>query len=108
MAVKLDWRGRQVSARVRAAASQAVTETVQAAANDARSSHWWGSRSGQLASEIVAEPAIPVGPVIRGRFGSTQHRGFYGLILEYRNPFLRPAADRNFPDLARRIRWRLS
>lgn len=107
MATRLEWRGKQVAARVRAATEQAVTDTVQAAANDARATHWWGNRRGQLAGEVVAEPARTIGSRTTGRFGSTRTRGFYGLILEYRTPWLRPAADRNFPDLAGRIRWRL-
>jgi hypothetical protein len=102
-----DWRGEQILARVARASAEAIDQTTEEAAQDAAASHWWRSRSGQLEAEIISEPAEHHGDVVVGRFGSTRGPGFYGLILEHRTPFLRPAADRNFPKLAARIRARL-
>lgn len=103
---KLDWRGKQVAESVMRAAHEAVDEITAAAAQDASSGA--PRRYGQLASEVISEPAERQGNVIVGKFGSTKHRGFYGLILERRGrPFLRPAADRHFSNLGRRIAARI-
>ncbi|MEQ8834275.1 MAG: hypothetical protein RIB67_07495 [Miltoncostaeaceae bacterium] len=110
MSAAVDWRGRELVARLTSAALAAATETVRAAAEDARSSHWWRSRSGRLQSNITAEPAriVKGSPgVISARFGTTQRQGFYGLFLERRTPFMRPAADRHFPQFAAKVRARL-
>jgi hypothetical protein len=108
----VDWRGDALIRRVRAAAAAGVNETLDAAAADARLTHEWVSRTGQLEEEIVTEHAR-AGRNPHGAFGTTRRRGFYGLfheegtVREFARPFLRPAADRNFPTLARRIRRRL-
>jgi hypothetical protein len=110
----LDWRGDAFIKRVRAAATAAVNDTVDAAADDARGSHEWVTRRGQLEEEIVAEHATAAEPNPTGRFGTTQRRGFYGYfhelgtVHEFARPFLRPAGARNFPTLAERIRRRLT
>lgn len=102
----LDWRGKQVAASVMRAAHEAVDEVTEEAAQDAAASA--PRRKGQLASEVISEPAERHGNVIVGKFGSTKHRGFYGLILERRGrPFLRPAADRHFSNLAALIKARI-
>jgi len=108
----LVWNGPAVLARVAEAARVSIDETLQAADADASASHWWQNRTGNLESDIVTEDAKIVGPIVSGRFGTTHggkgvRSGFYGLFLEYRTPFLRPAADRNFPKLAAKIRARL-
>lgn len=110
---KLDWRGAALVERVRAAATAGVNETVDAAADDARVSHEWLDRTGQLEEEIVTEHADNREANPRASFGTTRRRGFYGLFHEegteheFARPFLRPAGDRNFPTLAERIRRRL-
>lgn len=109
----LDWNGDQLIAKIIEAARAAVDETVEAAANDARASHAWLNRTGQLEEEIVTEPADLEDPNPTASFGTTRGRGFYGLfheegtVHEFARPFLRPAADRAFPTLAERIRARL-
>lgn len=109
----LNWNGDALIRRVRAAAVAGVNETVDAARDDARASHEWVNRTGQLEEEIVSEHADPAAPNPTARFGTTRRRGFYGLFHEegtkheYERPFLRPAADRDFPSLAARIRRRL-
>jgi len=101
----VDWRGQQIVDRLLEAAREAIDEImgedVQQAASAAP------HRTGRLAEEIVSEPAVIDGGKVRGKFGSTQRRGFYGLFLERQRPFLRPAADVLFPTLARRIKERL-
>lgn len=110
---RLDWQGAKLVARVRAASVAAVNETVDAARDDAAVSHEWVNRNGQLEEEIVSEHATPGDPNPTARFGTTRRRGFYGLfheegtVHEFARPFLRPAADRQFPSLAARIRRRL-
>jgi hypothetical protein len=107
MAYRLEWRGDAVVERVMRAAQAAIDDTTDEAAKDAEGSHWWGARTGTLESQIVNEPARRFGLRAVGKFGSTAKQGFYGLFLEHRQPFLRPAADRNFRDLARRIKERI-
>lgn len=109
----VDWRGKQLIAEMRAAARVGVNETVDAARDDARVSHEWLNRTGRLEEEIVSEHATPADPNPTARFGTTRRRGFYGLfheegtVHEYERPFLRPAADRHFGELAARIKRRL-
>jgi hypothetical protein len=106
--MRLDWKGPQIKARVEHATLRGIDDCTEAAARDAQGSHWWRNRSGDLQSNIIAEPAkVAPGGHRRGRFGSSLRRGgFYGLFLERRTPFLRPAADREFPKLGRAIRRR--
>lgn len=109
MAFIRSWRGPQVAARVEAATKQAIDAITERAAEDAQANHWWQNRTGELESNIIAEPAErrADGRVV-GRFGTSLRReGFYGLFLERRQPFLRPAADRNFPALPLEIRARM-
>lgn len=101
------WHGDAVLARVQDAARRAIDDVNAEAARDAQGNHWWQSRDGQLESNIVHEPAERTATGARGRFGTTARQGFYGLILERKRPFLRPAADREWPDLADAIRRRL-
>ena len=110
---RLDWHGDKLLARVRAASVAGVNETVDAARDDAAVSHEWVNRHGQLEEEIVSEHADPADANPNALFGTTVRRGFYGLfheegtVHEFARPFLRPAADREFPSLAARIRRRL-
>lgn len=110
---KLDWRGKEFVLQVRNAARLAVNETVDAARDDALASHEWVNRTGQLEEELISEHARPRSRNPLGRFGTTRRRGFYGLfheegtVHEFARPFLRPAAARQFPSLALRIRRRL-
>lgn len=109
MPTLVDWRGPQVRARVLAATKAAIDECTESAARDAAGNHWWRNRSGDLQGNIVSEPAKIENGRLVGRFGTSLRReGFYGLFLERKTPFLRPAADREFPALARRVRVRLS
>ncbi len=102
----LEWHGEAVKARILAASIVAVNETTQAAAEDATRAHWWDNRTDQLQQETINAPARPVPGGVLGKFGTTRRRGFYGLFLELKRPFLRPAADRVFPTLQERLRRR--
>lgn len=110
---KLDWNGDALIARVEEAARAAVNDTADAARDDAAVSHEWLNRDMQLEEEIVSEHADPGDPNPTASFGTTSRRGFYGFfheegtVHEYARPFLRPAADRQFPSLAERIAARL-
>lgn len=108
MSVRLEWRGQDVLRKLERATTAAIDDVTGRAAQDARSNHWWKSRTRRLAGEVENEPAKRVGRLkVRGRFGTTKTRGFYGLFHERRTPFLRPAADRHFPRLAREIKRRM-
>lgn len=102
-----EWNGPQIEAKIQRASMEAIDEITEESARDASQAHWWANRSGNLSSQIENEPAEQTATGARGRFGATRIQGFYGLILEHRGPFLRPAADRHFRDLAGAIRKRL-
>jgi hypothetical protein len=110
---QLNWNGDRVRARLVVASRAAISETLQAADDDASQSHSWQTRKGQLEEEIVTTSVEVHGSRMRGFFGTTRRRGFYGLfheegtVHEFARPFLRPAADRTFPSLAGRIARKL-
>lgn len=103
---QIKWHGKAIAAAVQARTISAIDATTEEAAELAVKDRWWRARRAEqgLVSEVVTEPAHHEGGRIVGRFGSTQHRGFYGLFLELREPWLQPAADEAFPHLADRIR----
>lgn len=110
---RFGWNGDALLQQVENAAREAVNETVDAARDDAKTSHEWVNRDMQLEDEIVSEHAVPDSLNPTARFGTTRRRGFYGLFHEegtkheFDRPFIRPAADRNFPSLPERIRRKL-
>lgn len=104
--------------KVERAATEAIDETTEAAAGDARgvamdlppheaAGHPWYGLSPRVENAVSAEPAKREGGRITGRFGATKRRGDYAFFLERLHPYLRPAADRNFRNLAGNIRRRL-
>ncbi|SRR6266404_376461 len=111
---KLNWNGDKVIANVAEAARVSINETLRATDEDATTSHWWHNRTGYLERKILVDRARFHGDRVVGRVGATNsgqkgvRSAFYGLFLEYRLPWLRPAADRQFPTLAARIRGRLA
>lgn len=93
---KLEWLGTAVEERIIARTTLAIDKTTKASADDAKANHWWASQSGSLEQNTFSEPAKFDGVNIVGRFGSSLRKeGFYGLFLERKIPWLRPAADRN-------------
>lgn len=111
--------------RVRDAARDGVNEVVDAARDDAAAVHPWVEdpephtlKSGRrvqtdLERQIVSRHADPDAVNPTGSFGTTERAGFYGYfheigtVHEFERPFLRPAADRQFPRLADAIAERL-
>lgn len=129
----LKWYGDKVSAKLRAAQIAGVNATMAAASAHAKRRHAWNNRTGVLEGSIgIAEPAAQHGSGVRGVWGSKDVR--YALIhelggvikavraraLRFRatdgsfvtvkqvtipeRPYLRPAADAEYPKLAARIR----
>jgi hypothetical protein len=100
------WNDDKLREHIRAAALAAIDDITQAAAQEAQQNHWWRDNSGHLKEETISESARVDANGVSGKFGTTQRRGFYGMFLEYQQPFLRPVADRVFPGLPDRLRAR--
>lgn len=114
-----------VVSHIRDAAREGVNEIVDAARDDAEAVHPWKDDPGlhtlksgrrvqtDLERHIVSQHADPDAANPTGSFGTTERSGFYGLFHEegtkheFERPFLRPAADRQFPRLADVIREKL-
>ncbi len=65
------WNGDEVFEQVRLAAEAGIDRTLEAAADQAKHSHRWVSRTGLLEATIgVLEPAHSDGLVVRGSFGA--------------------------------------
>lgn len=104
----------KLSQNVERAAKEAIDETTKAAVTAARGArmslppheaagHPWYGVTDRVENEVRSEPARRVGGRIVGSFGATKRRGDYAFMLERMHPYLRPAAAREFPQLARRI-----
>lgn len=129
----LKWFGAKVSKAVKAAQIEGVNATMAAASARAKRNHSWNNRTAVLEGSIgIAEPAAKTGDQVRGTWGSKDVR--YALIHELggiikpvrakalmfraddgtfvvarqvkmpARPYLRPAADAEYPKLADRIR----
>lgn len=129
----LDWRGRAVSEKVKAAAIVGVNSTMAAAVRHAKSNHPWQNRSLRLERNIkISINAAPKGRGVSGTWGVTNVK--YALALEKgativpvtakalaipqpgggvvfvqkvtipAYPYLLPAADATYPLLAGKIR----
>lgn len=96
-----------------------IDETTEAAAADMRGTqmdlpphtaahHPWYGVSPRVENAVSTEPAREEGAEIRGSVGATKRRGDYAFFLERLHPYMRPAADRHFPQLARNIAKRVS
>ena len=127
----LKWLGPAVSERLARAQIQGVNATLAAAVNRAKRNHAWQNRTGTLEGSIgVLDFARAEGRGVRGNWGSRDVR--YALIHELggvivprkakalvfeidgevvrvkkvtipARPYLRPAADAEYPELPRRI-----
>jgi hypothetical protein len=106
MATRVEWLGNLIAEETIAATKLAIDEVTGAAADDAKQSHWWHNKTGDLERNTFSEPAeLTAEGTVRGRFGSSLRReGFYGLFLERKEPWLRPAADRHFKNLKHVLR----
>lgn len=108
--MSLDWKGDKVTDKVTKAQIEGVNATMAECIIDAKNSHEWKNRTGTLEGSIdVAQHArAEVGGVVVGEWGSLDVE--YAIYHELgtatipARPYLRPAADRNYPNLARNIR----
>jgi hypothetical protein len=115
----LRWLGEAVAEKVAEASKKAIDETTEAAAEKANqasldlpphtaSGYRWFGVTRREVDTVVNEEARQIGAEVKGRFGDTAGRGSYGLMLErLSGGYLRPAADEEFPELAKRIRKHL-
>jgi phage gpG-like protein len=130
MSVK--WYGKKVSAKVRAAQIEGINITMAKAVTHAKRNHPWNNRTATLEGSIaIAEPASETANGARGVWGSrdvayARIHELGGVIKPVRakalffraadgsfvvtkqvrmpaRPYLRPAADKEYPSLARRI-----
>lgn len=110
---RIDWRGAAVTQRVVDAAVAGADETLEAAAEHARTNHGWQSQSGTAEESIQAQPAELQDGQVTGEFGSYGADAYYFIFLETgsssidADDTLRRAADAEFPKLADRIRGQI-
>ena len=130
----VNWYGKVVKAKLRNAQIAGVNATMAACVTEAKRNHDWKNRTGALEGSIdIAEPAAALaGGGVRGVWGSkdvvyARIHELGGVIRPVRakalvfqaddgtvvvaqkvtmpaRPYLRPAADKEYPRLARRIR----
>ncbi len=109
----LDWQGDKVMSRMQRAQVEGVEATMAAAVIHAKRNHPWANRTGTLERSIdIHEHATAIRGGARGLWGSLDV--IYALIQELggqfitARPYLRPAADVQYPGLARRIKVALA
>lgn len=111
----LNWLGKKLTGKMRRAQLEGVDATMAAAVIHAKNNHPWTNRTGILERSIgVIDHAKAGRSGVHGEWGSQEV--VYALILELGGqagralattirafPYLRPAADAQYPGLARRI-----
>jgi HK97 gp10 family phage protein len=108
MGSSLNWRGPEISAKVKAASKVGVDATTAACVTHAKSNHPWKNETGTLEGSLQMRPAEESGESVRGEWGSFDV--LYAIFQELgtvhmaANPYLRPAADAEYPNLAGRIK----
>lgn len=129
----LKWNGKAVTRKMRAAQMEGVNATMGASVAQAKREHSWQNRTGVLEGGIdVADYAKPEGDGVRGTWGVRDvvyariheeggtirpknakalavplPEGGIALVQSVTipaRPYLRPAADVEYPKLAKRIR----
>lgn len=114
----LDWRGPEVVRSVERAAKRAINAVMSDAVREAKDVHPFVTRSGDLERSVrIVKAARRVGDEIIGEWGSVGtaygrriELGFQGVDSLGRAvdappyPFLRPAAEKKYPELRARIR----
>lgn len=100
----LKWEGEKVKQKLTRAAIRGVDVTMAACSIHAKQNHPWRNRTGILEGSIRPVIAAHVrGGEVVGVWGSASV--LYAIYLEIGNyPFLRPAADVEYPKLTSRIR----
>ena len=100
----LTWHGAEVSERVQQAAKLAIDETLAACLAVAvpRAPY----KTGNLRASAFMRPAAVEGGVVVGRWGFSALYAAYvelGTVHMAARPYMRPAADQQYPLLARRV-----
>lgn len=101
---RTEWFGEQVKREARRAALEALNDTTEKTAEQARSNHpGWKNVTGDAEASLMNEPAAMIDrKTARGRVGSTLWRY---LFLELKNgSALRNAGDAVFPELPDKLR----
>lgn len=112
----LKWEGDKLLSKVKRAEIEGVNATMAASAIHAKRNHPWRNVTGILERSIdIVQFAKSTGRAVVGTWGSRDVR--YALIHELggmagrgrktripARPYLRPAADAQYPGLARRIK----
>ncbi len=108
----VNWNGRKLFSRLRRAQIKGGNKTMATAVVHAKQNHEWKNRTATLEGSIgIAEFATPrLGGGVTGLWGSrdviyaaVHELGSEKLKIPAR-PYLRPAADEEYPNLARNIR----
>lgn len=100
--MSLDWKGDEIQKKMEAAIKRGINQTMSAAVINAKKNHTFKNRTGTLEGSI--RPVVAAhkqGSEFVGLWGSADVA--YALPVEFRLPFLRPAADAEYPNLARNI-----
>ena len=118
--MSLDWKGAELVSTLRRAQVEGIEATMAAAVIHAKNNHEWINRTGILERSIdIHEHATATTTGAQGAWGSLDI--VYALIHELggqagrgksvtipERPYLRPAADAQYPGLARRIKVALA
>lgn len=129
----LKWYGKAVTEKMRKAQMTGVNQTMAACVVEAKNNHEWNNRTGVLEGAIdIAEYAAPEGDGVKGTWGARDvvyarihelggtirpktakalavplPEGGIALVQSVTipaRPYLRPAADKEYPKLPDRIR----
>lgn len=106
--MRLTWNGPRIVAAQIEKAKLAIDQTTAACVQHAKDHHPWRNRTGTLEGSLQMRPAERRGMRIVGQWGSFQVR--YAIFLELGTsrmpayPYLRPAADAEYPRLKLRLR----
>lgn len=108
MSSRVDWEGDKLVEKVTKASAYGVDKTLALCVGSAKRKHEFTNRTGVLEGSIQSEAAKVTGSRVVGRWGSFQTK--YAIYIEAgtsrmpARPFLRPAADEHYRDLATYIR----